>query len=237
MIIESKYNMTAIYGIISKDKKRFSDCDLFKGELWKYAVLKEIKIWWGTPKKEENIPNIKTLIGIQCKYINIMTGEEIESEAHCGKVENNDISVQKISLKENEFFSQFHIGFDTSISYIKFMTNSGEKMEFGEPIKGEVKKVKLNMDKEPNMVQCFIGYYNEKRITALGCKYIKRKDYLFLNLMDVLRLRHFFNVNEKEKEKWKDNNKLNQHNLYIKAVAKLCLLPEALFCCTIKYFA
>ena len=42
MIIESKYNMTPIYGIISKDKKRFSDCDLFKGELWKYAVPKKI---------------------------------------------------------------------------------------------------------------------------------------------------------------------------------------------------
>ena len=55
--------------------------------------------------------------------------------------------------------------------------------------------------------------------------------------MDILRLRHFFNANENEKEKWKDNNKLNQYNLYIKAVAKLCLLFEALFCCIIKYFA
>jgi len=237
MIIESKYNMTPIYGIISKDKKRFSDCDLFKGDLWKYAVLKEIKIWWGTPKKNEDFSKIKTLIGVQCKYINNITGEEIESEAHRGKVESSDILVQNISLKENEYFSQFHIGFDNSISYIKFVTNNEQKIEFGEPIKEEVKKVKLNMDKEPNMVQCLIGYYNENRITALGCKYIKRKDFIFLNLMDIFRLRHFFNVNENEKEKWKDNNKLNQHNLYIKAVAKLCLLPEGLFCCIIKYFA
>ena len=57
-----------------------------------------------------------------------MTGEEIESEAHYGKIKGSDILIQKISHKENEYFSQFHIGFDTPISYIKFMTNSGEKM-------------------------------------------------------------------------------------------------------------
>ena len=237
MIIESKYCTTPIYGIISKDAKKFNDCDLFKGELWKYAVLKKIKIWWGTPKKEENIPSIKTLIGIQCKYKNIMTGEEIESEVHCGKIESNDIAVQEISLKENDYFNQFHIGFDNFISYIKIMTKNEEVIEFGKPIKEEIKKVKLNMEKEPNMVQCFVGYYNENRVTALGCKYIKKKDFIFLNLMDILRLRHFFKNNENEKAKWENNNLLDQHKLFIKAVAKLCLLPDGLFNIILTYLA
>ena len=237
MLIESKYCMTPIYGIIAKVSKRFCDCDLFKGELWKYAVLKEIKIWWGTPKKDEFSSKIRTLIGIQCKYKNSITGEEIESEAHCGKIEGSDIYIQKISLKENDYFKEFHIGFDTTISYIKFVTEKKETIEFGEPNKDEVKKVRLNFEKETNMLQCFIGYYNDNRVTALGCKYIKKKDYIFLNLMDIFRLRHYFNNNEKEKEKWGDNKILNQHNLYIKTVTKLCLLPEALFCSVIKFFA
>ena len=158
MIIESKYDSTPIYGIISKDKKRFNDCDLFKDDLWKYAVLIKIKIWWGTPKKSENTTRIKTLLGIQCKYKNIMTGKEEESQAHCGHLESNDIEIQQIELKQNDYFNHFYIAFDTSISYIKFETKEKESIEFGQPNKEDLKKVKTNTGKEPYMVQCFIGY-------------------------------------------------------------------------------
>ena len=237
MIIESKYDSTPIYGIISKDKKRFNDCDLFKDDLWKYAVLKKITIWWGTPKKIENTTRIKTLLGIQCKYKNIMTGKEEESQAHCGHLESNDIEVKHIELKPNDYFNHFYIGFDTSISYIKFETKEKESIEFGQPIKEDLKKVKTNIGNEPYMVQCFIGYYNENRITALGCKIIKKKDYIILNIMDILRLRHFLKFNIKEQEKWKDKNFLNQHKLFIRAVANLCLLPDSQFYSVIKYFS
>ena len=234
MIIESKYESTPIYGVISKNKKRFSDMDLFKGDLWKYAILKSIKVWWGTPRISENIPKIKTLLGIQCLYKNIMTGEEKLSEAHCGILDSNDIMTSEVKLQPGDYFNQFHIGFDSPISYIKFATKNNEKIEFGKPIKEEVKKVKLNMDIEPNMLQCFIGYYNENRVTALGCKYIKKSDYLFIYIMDILRLRHFFKVNPEEKAKWQDDNKLKQYSLYIKTIAKLCLLPNNQFNCVIK---
>ena len=55
--------------------------------------------------------------------------------------------------------------------------------------------------------------------------------------MDILRIRHFFKVNKEESEKWKDKNRLNQYNLYLKAVAKLCLLPDTQFYSVIKYCA
>ena len=235
MIIESKYSSTPIYGIISKDKKRFDDIDLFKGDLWKYATLKSIKIWWGTPRLTENFPKIKTLLGIQCTYKNIMTGEEKQSDAHCGVLDSNDITISEVKLQPGDYFNHFHIGFDFPISYIKFTTKNNEKIEFGQPIKEEVKKVQLNLDNEPNMIQCFVGYYNKNRITALGCKYIKKRDYLFIYIMDILRLRHFFKLNPKEKEKWEDNNKLKQYSLYIKTIAKICLLPDNQFHSVIKY--
>ena len=235
--LESKYATTPIYGIISKNKKRFSDCDLFKNDLWKYATLLKIKIWWGSPRTSENFPKIKTLLGIECKYKNIMTGEIKESK-HCGILDSNDINIKEINLQPGDFFNQFNIGFENSISYIKFTTkNSKEIIEFGQPIKEEIKKVKVNMGDEPNMVQCFIGYYNDNRITALGCKYIKKKDYLFMFIMDIFRLRHFFKINPEEKEKWENNLKINKYTLYIKAIAKLCLLPDNQFNCIIKYCA
>ena len=223
MIIESKYESTPIYGVISNDKKRFNDCDLFKADLWKYAVLKKIKIWWGSPRKTENMNKIKTLLGIQCKYKNIMTGEEIESEAHCGHLDSNDIEKKEIELKQNDYFNHFYLAFDTPISYIKFETKRKEIIEFGRPTKEDLKKIKINMGNEPYMIQCFVGYYNENRVTALGCKFIKKNDYIIINIMD------FFKINNKEQEKWKDKNFLNQHNLFIRTLAKLCLLPDAQF--------
>ena len=96
-----------------------------------------------------------------------------------------------------------------------------------------MKTVKLNNDK--NMIQCFIGYFNKNRILALQCKYISIKNYNFINLMDILRLRHFFKKNEKEKEKWKNKSLLNKYNIYIKSVAKLCTLPDNHFFSVIKY--
>ena len=236
MIIESKYRSTPLYGIISIDKKKFNDCDLFKGDMWKYAVLKKIQIWWGTPLKNENLPKMKTLIGIKCSYKNIMTGEE-KVIAHCGNISGNDIDVKEISVEKGDYFNQFHIGFDTNISYIKFSTKDNKQIEYGERIDGEYKTINLNYETEPNMVQCLIGYYNENRISALGCKYIKKKYYIFLNLMDIFRLRHLFKYNEEIKKKWSDKNQLDKCNLIIKALAKLCLLPDAQFYSIIKYFA
>ena len=49
MFIESKYRQTPVFGIVPKEGKKFAHKELFKEELWKYAVLKSIKVWWGTP--------------------------------------------------------------------------------------------------------------------------------------------------------------------------------------------
>ena len=231
--IEEKYNSTPMYGVIlAKDKLRFNDCDLFKGDSWKYAVLKKIKLWWGSPQKKEIAKN-KTLLGIQCKYKNIITGEEKKSLIHSGQLLSSDLIEKELELKQGEYFNKFYIGFDYEISYIKFETNLNSILEFGKIINNEMKTVKLNNDK--NMIQCFIGYFNKNRILALQCKYISIKNYNFINLMDILRLRHFFKMNEKEKEKWKNKSLLNKYNIYIKSVAKLCTLPDNHFFSVIKY--
>ena len=233
MFIEKKYKTTPMFGIIQlKERIRFNDCDLFKEELWKYAVLKNIKLWWGSPQQKE-ISKTKTLLGIQCVYKNIITGEEKNSLIHSGKLSSSDITVKEIVLKTGEFFTKFNIAFDSEISYIKFETNLNSIIEFGDKGNKDMKTVKLNQG--INMVQCFIGYYNKNRILALQCKYISRKDFIIINIMDILRLRHHFNTNGKEKEKWSNKNLLNKLNPGIKIIAKLCLLPDNHFFCVIKY--
>ena len=233
MFIEKKYNSTPMYGVIPlKDRMRFNDCDLFKEEMWKYAVLKKIKMWWGSPQQKE-ISKTKTLLGIQCLYKNIISGEEKLSLVHSGKLSSSDIVVKEIALKTGEYLTKFYIAFDYEINYIKFETNLNAIIEFGNKENKEMKTVMLN--KELNMIQCFIGYYNKNRILALQCKYISRKDFIIINIMDILRLRHYFKKNEKEKEKWSNKNILNKYDKNIKIIVKLCLLPDNHFFSVIKY--
>ena len=134
MFIENKYNSTPMFGVIAmKDKIRFNDCDIFKGDTWKYSILKKIKLWWGSPNQKE-ISKTKTLLGIQCKYKNIITGEEKESLIHSGQLSSSDTIVKDIELKPGEYFNKFYIGFDYEISYLKFETNNNLFLEFGNKI-------------------------------------------------------------------------------------------------------
>jgi len=238
MIIESKYRTTPIFGIIGKEAKKFVHSELFKGELWKYAVLKSIKIWWGTPMRNGTLGKEKTLIRIQCKYKNIMTGEIKDSSPHNSGSLSNDADCQEIILEQGDYFNQFHIGFDTYISYIKFTTKDKKVIEFGNPDK-DVKTIKLNNEKEPNMIQCFTGYYYDNKVTALGCKYIRKKDYIFIHLMDIFRIRHVFKTNEEEKKKWVNliNSNPKNYDIHTKTIVKLCSLPDTQFYTIIKYFA
>ena len=87
------------------------------------------------------------------------------------------------------------------------------------------------------MIHSFVGYYNTYGLRALGCKYILKKDFILINLMGILRLRHIFKINEKEKEKWEDPKELNKLSTEMKAIAKLCQLPDAQFASVMKFCA
>ena len=87
------------------------------------------------------------------------------------------------------------------------------------------------------MIHSFVGYYNPYGLRALGCKFIKKKDFILINLMGVLRLRHVFKINEKEKEKWEDPNELHKLSLAMRTIAKLCQLPDAQFASVMRFCA
>lgn len=234
-MIEKKYDSTPVYGYIPKEKTRFCDTDLFGEELWKYAVLKKIKVWYGSPKKtDENIKE-KCPLGIQCVYQDIVSGVKKTSEQHCGDLSSNDIETKEIELKEGDYFTKFNIGFDITINHLKFTTKKGEVLEFGQVKEEYEKTIPFNEEKNPHMIQCFVGYYNSSGLRALGCRHISKKDFVFINLMGILRFRHVLKINNDEKEKWSKKESIEQLNFEMKAIAKLCLLPDAQFASVMRF--
>jgi len=234
-MLKDKYNSTPVYGFIPRDKTRFCDADLFGDDLWKYATLRKIKVWYGSPKSgDENVKD-KVVLGIQAVYQDIVSGNKTTTEQHCGDLGKDDIESKELELKENDFFAKFNIDFDTAITHLKFTTRNGEILEVGNEKEETKRTVLLNEEKEPQMVQSFTGYFNTYGLRALGCKYISKKDYILINLMGVLRLRHVFKINEKEKKKWTEDEELNKLPMEMKAIAKLCALPDAPFAEVMKF--
>lgn len=235
-MIEKKYDHSPVYGYIPKDKTRFADKDIFGEELWKYAILKKIKIWYGsTQKKGEDAPKEKVPLGIQCTYQDIVTGTIKTSEQHTGDLTSGDIETKELEIKEGDYVRKFNIGFDTYITHLKFTTNKGEFIEFGAEKPDCEKKITFNDSTDPCMIQMFTGYYNAFGLRALGVSFIKKKDFILINLMGVFRLRHIFKINEEEKNRWSKEENLNNLPNDMKAVAKVCNLPDTTFACVMKF--
>ena len=193
--MDERFKTTSALGIIPLDKKKFNHCKLFKEQLWKNEILKKVKLWWGTPENKDNNNEEKTLLGIQCTYKNILTWKETITDICCGKLISNDIIVEELSVKDEDYFKNFKLGFNLSnITYIELITKKGHSIKFGNDIP---KTIDLN--KEDNVIQSFFGFYNDSCITALGCKYINRKYFILITLMNILRLRHFLILIKKKK--------------------------------------
>ena len=235
-MIKNKYQTTPVYGFVPREKTRFCDADLFGDDLWKYVILKKIKLWYGSPKAgDENVKN-KVVLGIQCIYQDTVSGTKTTTEQHIGDISKEDIEIKEMALKEGDYFAKFYIDFDTAITHLKFITKNGDILEVGVEKEETKRTVTLNNEADSQMLQSFTGYYNTYGLRALGCKYIAKKDFFLINLMGILRLRHIFKTNEEEKKKWSKEEELKKLNDEpMKAIAKLCCLPEAPFAEVMKY--
>ena len=236
-MLGKRYKTTPCFGIIPKAKIRFSDCDLFPNEQWQYVALKKIKLWYGTPKILECKNNLKTLLGIQCTYINLMNNKKIKSGYHGGDLYSSDIQVKEIEITDDDYFSKFYIAFDEEIYHIKIETKNNKLIEFGSTNNKEPdKKIEINNGTNNFLMQCAIGHYNENKVTALGFKYISKSDFVFIHLIEILRVRHLFKINKEEKSRWTDKKNLNKLKYELKAIAMLCALPDSQFYTVIRYF-
>ena len=235
-MLKEKYENTPVYGFIPKDKTRFCDKDLFGDDLWKYVTLRKIKLWYGTPKPgDENVKD-KCVLGIQCVYQDIVTGAKTTTEQHCGEINADDVEIKELELKEGDFFTKFYIDFETAITHLKFITKNEQVIEVGKEKEDTKKTVEFNEIKD-TMIHSFVGVYNTYGLRGLGCKFISKKDFILINLMGILRLRHLFKINTKEREKWENPDELKKLSLEMRTVAKICFLPDAQFASVKKFCA
>ena len=228
-MLEMKYYTPPIYGYTPKERTKFCDRELFGDELWKYAILKKIKLCYGTPKSGDEKIKDKIILGIQCVYQDTITGSKIATKHHCGDLSSEDVETNEYELKENDYFTKFNIDFEYAITHLKFTTRSGDFIELGKEREDTKKHIEFNTDKEPHMIHSFIGCYNIYGLRALGCKHIYRKDYVLIRYMGILRLRHIFKIDENERKKWEVPETLNKLPLEMRAIAKLCALPDDIF--------
>ncbi len=234
-MISKRFKPTPCYGFIPRDNTMFRDADLFGTEMWKYQVLKKVILWYGSVKSgDDNLKN-KAVLGIQCVYVDTITGNTTTTEQHCGDVSKDDVEKKELELKENDFINKLYLDFDGGITHLKLLTHSGQSIEVGMENDETKKTIDINLEKTPQMVHTFFGYYNPYGLRALGFKYISKKDFILINLMGIFRLKHLFNINEAEKEKWKNEEELNKLDEKMKAITKLCLLPEQTFFCVLKF--
>ena len=228
------FNISMI-GFVKREKTRFKDKDLFEDDdNWIYVILKKIKLWYGTPKNNDQ--GRKIVLGIQCVYKDLISRKETTTEEYCGYLGNDDVEAKEYYLKDNEYFCKFNIDFDDRITHLKFTTNTGNFIEVGEEREETKKYVDFNYDDKSYMIHSFAGNYNDYGLFNLGCKYILREDFFLINRFGILVLRQHFNNNKEERKKWENPEVFNQLSYEMKAICKLCTLTDDIFILIMKFY-
>jgi len=241
-MFDRKFEATFTYGLIpSKDKcLKFSEKDLFSDDLCKYIILRKIRLWYGSPKQgnKKIKDKCKCVLGIQCEYQDLTTGSRKSTGQYCGELSSDDIEIKELDLKNNDYFNKFNIDFDDLndyiITHLKFASKKGKSIEVGKETEFTKKTAILN-NIEDVMIHSFAGYYDIYGLRALRCKYIKRKDFIFCNIFDFLRLRHLFKINDKERKKLEDPQEIAKLSNKMGAIAKLCTFTDEIFISILKY--
>ena len=234
-MIAKRFKVTPCYGFIPRENTMFRDHELFGTEMWKYEILSKIKLWYGTAKSgDDNVKN-KLVLGIQCVYVNSISGNKTTTEQHCGDLSKDDIEIKELEIKENDYINKVNLDFEGGITHLKFMTKNGDSVEVGVEKDDTKKTVDINLEKTPHMVQSFFGYYNTYGLRALGFKYISKKDFILINLMGIFRLRHLFQISEETKKKWETKEEQDKLDKELKTVVKLCLLPDKTFSSVLQF--
>ena len=232
--MEKIFEIVPFLGFYHEKCKKFIDRDIFEPQFHNYIRIIKVKLWYGTCSgKGENIYG-KYILGIQCEYHNPVNGEKKETEIHSGTLNSVDIITKELELVEGDYITKFNICYNDIISYIKLTTKKGKILELGNYDKNCEKTLTFNKEETPHMIQSFHGFYNEYGLRALGFTHLKRQKYFFFYLIDVFRFRHSIKNNDKESEKWTEEE-IQKLNIEQRAFIRLCLLPNSQFFSVIKF--
>ena len=105
-MISKRFKPTPCYGFIPRDNTMFRDADLFGSEMWKYQVLKKVILWYGSVKSGDDYVKNKAVLGIQCVYVDTITGNQTTTEQHCGDISKDDVEKKELELKGHDFINK-----------------------------------------------------------------------------------------------------------------------------------
>ena len=230
------YEFTPSYGFIRKEYTRFNDTKLLEGNSAYFTILKKIKLWYGTPKNNDNyLDYSKVILGIECQY-RTLGGKTIKADKHCSPVESDDVEVKELELDNNDYFCKFFICSDDIIYYIKLESFKGKTIEIGQFYENISKNPSFNGAKSPHIIQTFYGFHDNVGLRALGFGHTPKINMYIINFLGILRLRHMMKHNEKQKNYWSNENNIKKLDLSMKAIIKLAFLPDGPFASVFKYF-
>ena len=230
-MLNAKVKTSFMFGFIEKDspdKESLSGKDLFPEFLRSSTTVKSLKIWFGSPPGK---PEVKSLLGIQVKYINYITGERKETNYQGAPIEGIDFDVKELDIQEGDFLSKINIAFDDYITHLKFTTKKGNHIEFGVVTEKELQSVN-DINGENNIILGLKGYSSKNGIRALGADYISFKDFCFIRWIDLLRLRHMFKNDEYKNKMIKQYPKLNDG---MKCIFRTGTISDACFSKILSY--
>lgn len=237
--MNNKIKDTPFFGYYKPNFKKFVDIKLFDSKHSNYIKLRKVKIWYGFSDNDlssviDSVVN-ENILGIQCEYLNSITGEIKSSEMNCGNIKDANIITKVLDLTSGDYINKFVICFTNIISYIKLETKSKKCLEAGQFNQNFAKTLAFNSDtSKQHMITSFYGYFNELGLRALGCHYVNRNEYVIFNSIDYFRYRHIIDNNEEEKRKWTED-KIKTLNYDERAFIRICLLPKFLFFKMISY--
>ena len=208
------FDSTPCYGYIKRDTKRFDIIETF-GNLWKYNILKKIKIFHDHNKIEM----------IHFTYRNILDDKLTEINPSYGKIYEIN-SVSEIILDDRDFIFYLKIAYNNNISYIKLLSVMGQSLEVGE---FDDHSKTFEFRNEQYLIHHFFGHLSQDKIAAIGCIYIKENDFKLYNYIHIFRLRHLFKKNKEKEKFWRKKENLNKLSFELNAIARTCLLPNIIF--------
>ena len=184
---------TGNYGGITQESKFWDDLEeMGEEELLKHKIIK-LKIYSGKFQDKQ------VIFGINCTFQNLFTGEIKEPKDHRGS--EDFIDVKEIEIKAEEYLTDFHIRFPNEAEYISqlgFETNKKKKILVGTE-DGEDKTITSNGGNH-----IIVGTFGcvDKKLDAMGCLYITKKEFLKRTLLPFFVLRHIVKKDTKFKEMW-----------------------------------
>ena len=224
------------YGFIFIEKKKFRDYDLFSSKEEALYTISKLKVWYGSTREFNDDIKGKIILGMQCEFIDIYTGDKIISNVHGGELTGDDIELYELELKNNDYIHKFYMNTDRYLTYMKILTKKGKCIECGENNEDTQRNIEINYLQKPHMINCFFGYYNNFGMNALGFRYISRFNFILFSLLEIFRLKHNLKTNEEERKKWENPENFKKLSLKMQAIVKICDLENILFNRIIGYY-